>query len=360
MSDNDSQPLEAPAVGTASGTEALLNGLLYGLSLPERLVRSAVGITAGTAREIAAFVVPQAFHDSRSYEVAVRNSLSFLVSGVGTVAPQVAPSSSHAGADVASGTGKPPSPGLAEQDPLRFVARKAAGNFIDIAGLATLHVSPLWVLAIVSDVAYGTQSYVIALAQELQQQGLIDDSSTIHRVDDLLDAIKQASGSAASAFDTPPLSLDELRSSVEQTRRALAEVDPTQLIPEAEIGRYWSEMQRVAQQEDASLLGVSGAVAMQAVQSIQGVTQGTVAGLFVAGRIINRNIFGHYRDSLNRISENGLWSSVRSSYEPWVDLAWGNFTRSRKSWTEQVLDPGHVSRAWRRVRDWFRRDPHEP
>jgi hypothetical protein len=156
------------------------------------------------------------------------------------------------------------------------------------------------------------------------------------------------------------LSLDELRSSVEQTRRALADVDPTQLIPEAEIGRYWSEMQRVAQQEETSLLGVSGAIAMQAVQSIQGVTQGTVAGLFVAGRIINRNIFGHYRDSLNRISEQGLWSAVRSSYEPWVDLAWGNFTRSRKSWTEQVLDPGHVSRAWRRVRDWFRRDPQTP
>ena len=58
----------------------------YLLSLPERLVRSMVGVTAGTAKEIAEFVVPQAFKDSKTYEIAVRNSIGFLVSGVGKVA----------------------------------------------------------------------------------------------------------------------------------------------------------------------------------------------------------------------------------------------------------------------------------
>ncbi len=330
-----------PENSAASTVDSLKNGLLYGISLPERLVRSAVGVTAGTAKEIAEFVVPQAFQDSKSYEVMVRNSLGFLLDNVATVSTVSPPQN----------TSKTP-PGsvaslvvdAASANPSRYIARKAAGNFIDIAGLATLHVSPLWVLAIVSDAAYGTKTYLNELAQELQAQGLIDDSSSIHRVEDLFSAVKQASGSAASAFDQPPLSLDELRTSVEQTRKAVNEIDPRSLIPESEINRYWSEMKSIASQEQISLLGVSAAIAMETVENVKNLSHGTLTGLFVAGKIINRNIFGHYWDSLTHINEQGLWNSVRSTYSPYVDLAWGNFTSSRKTWTETVLDPGRFTR----------------
>lgn len=350
---NDTQASKPVAITPVSSlseerstSEQLLSGLLYGVSLPERLVRSAVGITAGTAKEIAEFVVPQAFQDSKSYEVAVRNSLNFLLANVATVSDPnaekpVVPPNAVPAADSSSDP--------TAINPGRFIARKAVGNFIDIAGLATLHVSPLWILAIVSDAAYGTKTYLSELAGELQSQGLIDDSSTIHRVDDLFDAIKKASGRAASNFDTPPLSLDELKSSFEQTRAALNEVDPTLLIPEAEIGRIWSDMRSLADQEKISLLGVSGAVAMQAVETIKTATQGSLTGLFVAGKIVNRNIFGHYISALSDIHKNGLWSSVRNTYGPYVDLAWGNFTSSRKTWTEQVLNPSRFARLWAKI-----------
>ena len=71
--------------------DSAVSNLLYGLSLPERLMRSVVGVTAGTAKEIAEFVVPQAFKDSKTYEIAVRNSIGFLVSGVGKVADSSGP-----------------------------------------------------------------------------------------------------------------------------------------------------------------------------------------------------------------------------------------------------------------------------
>ena len=342
-SENSSNPTSPEERTTA---EQLLSGLLYSVSLPERLVRSAVGITAGTAKEIAEFVVPQAFQDSKSYEVAVRNSLNFLLANVATVSdPSAEKTPTPANPAPAVDTSNDPT----AINPGRFIARKAVGNFIDIAGLATLHVSPLWILAIVSDAAYGTKTYLSELAGELQAQGLIDDSSTIHRVDDLFEAIKNASGRAASNFDTPPLSLDELKTSFEQTRAALNEVDPTLLIPEAEIGRIWSDMRSLADQEKISLLGVSGAVAMQAVETIKTATQGSLAGLFVAGKIVNRNIFSHYISALSDIRKNGLWSSVRDTYGPYVDLAWGNFTSSRKTWTEQVLNPSRFAKLWAKI-----------
>ncbi|MEZ6034336.1 MAG: hypothetical protein R3C17_14675 [Planctomycetaceae bacterium] len=338
--------------GTISTVDSLMDGLLYGISLPERLVRSAVGVTAGTAKEIAEFVVPQAFQDSKSYEVMVRNSLGFLLNNVATVSESEPAVGQHSETAVPATSA---SGDIAPVSPSRFIARKAAGNFIDIAGLATLHVSPLWVLAIVSDTAYGTKTYLNELARELQAQGLIDDSSSIHRVEDLFSAVKDASGSAASAFDQPPLSLEELRTSVEQTRKAINEIDPRNLIPESEIGRFWSEMRSIAEQEQVSMLGVSAAIAMETVESVRNLSHGTLTGLFVAGKIINRNIFGHYWDSLSSINEQGIWNSVRNTYTPYVDLAWGNFTSSRKTWTETVLDPGRFVRLWRRIVRMLRR-----
>ena len=325
--------------------------MLYGLSLPERLVRSVVGVTAGTAKEIAEFVVPQAFKDSKTYEITVRNSIGFLVSGVGKVADPAEAVVIDSKAQVIPNG--PSSPAVTDQNPGRIIARKAAGSFIDIAGLSMLHVSPLWVLAIVSDVAYGSQVYLKELADQLRQQGLIDETSTIHNVQDLLGAVKQASGTAASSFDQPPLSLDELQRSVEQTRVALIEIDPTQIIPQAEILRYWTEMREVADREQVSLLGLSGAIAMQTLETAKDLTHGTATGLLVAGNILNERVFGHYVDSLQRIREIGLWESVKNTYAPYIDMAWGNFVRSRKTWTEQLLDPGHIGRAYNAVKGWL-------
>ncbi|MFN9042217.1 MAG: hypothetical protein ACK5YO_38375, partial [Planctomyces sp.] len=132
----------------------LVDGLLYGISLPERLLRSAVGLTAGTAREIAEFVIPQAFQSSKSYQVAIRNSVNFLLQSVAEVPEEQAAVTVAAPAVPAAAV-----PGT-ETDPGRFVAKKAIANFIDITGLTTLHISPLWILAIVSDAAYGTGTYV--------------------------------------------------------------------------------------------------------------------------------------------------------------------------------------------------------
>ena len=340
----------------SSTVRMFLDGLLYGVSLPERFVRSAVGLTAGTAKEIAEFIVPQAFQSSKSYEVAIRNSLNFLLSSVATISEPDRPSGEPASEvpvrlndsqrQVLGTTQDSAGASGTETDAGRFVAKKAISNFIDITGLTTLHISPLWILAIVSDTAYGTKVYLNELATELQRQGLIDNSSTIHKVDDVFEAVRKASSRAASTFDLPPLSLEELKQSLTQTRAALQEIDPAQLIPESEIRRLWQDMKELAVSENVSLLGVSGALAMQTVERIRGATHGTLAGLFVAGKIINRNIFGHYAQALLEIHQRGILQSVRDSFEPYADLAWNNMESSRKTWTEQLLNPSLFGRAW--------------
>lgn len=312
--------------------------LLFGLSLPERLVRSAVGLTAGAVKELAGFIVPAAFQTSKSYEIAITNSLNFLTQTIGGLPGTDAKSDAAGDA----------------------VARKAVGNFVDLAGLATLHVSPMWILAVVSDVCYGTKTYVAEVAKELQAQGVIDDASTIHHVDDILDAIQRASGSAASTFDKPPLSVAELRRSIDETRQSLAQADVRKLIPQAELAGYWNEMQQAAAAENVSLLDVSAAITMNTLSRVSTVSQGALTGVRVAGGILNRNVLGHYRDSLNRLIEKGFYEMVRESYQPYVDAVWSNFSSEKKSWTEQVLDPNNISLGMTKVWGLFEGKEESP
>jgi hypothetical protein len=327
--------LEQLASPAASSTETplgrLTQGLLYGLSLPERIARGAVGLTAGTARELAELLVPHSFQDSTSYKIAIGNALGFLTETVGGVPGKPVP-----GDETAQAAGDQ-------------IARKAVGNFVDLAGMATLHVSPMWLLAVVSDVAYGTKSYTLELARELQARGVIDETSTIHNVEDILAAVQRTCGSAAGKFDQPPLSIDELRKTIDETRASLSQADVRKLIPESEVGRLWQDMKGIAAAEDVSLLNVSGAIAMQTLGRVKTVGEGTLIGLRVAGGILNRTVLDHYVASLSHIHEKGYYASLQESCGPYVTAVWNNFGRDRKSWTEAVLDPGNVGWLFNKV-----------
>ena len=241
MTDPETGPSNEPA---DPGYSAVAKYLRYTLSLPERALRSASAGVSGAARESAALLVPQAFQNSKTYAVMIRQMLDFLAEDVGRV--------ERAGA----------SPAESDAKVENFVARKAVGNFIDMANLATFHLSPLVLLAVVSDIAYGSQAYLAELADDLKRAGVIDETSTIHHVDDLLEAVGSASSTTAGAFNTPPLSVDGLRETISQTREALRSIDPASVIPQAEIARVWSEMRDIATREKASLFEVSGAMTL--------------------------------------------------------------------------------------------------
>ena len=195
--------------------------LRYVLSLPERALRTGSGLLGGVLRESASLLVPQSFQNSRTYTVMVRQMLDFVVHDVGGVAQGTTPNST---ADVDN-----------------YVARKAIGNFVDMASLATLHVSPLLLLAAVSDLAYGSQVYLKELTDELKAQGVIDEQTTIDHVNDLLTAVSDASAATGKVFNTPPLSADALKETIDETR-----CHPWRPEPGAAAGRSGADVGRDA------------------------------------------------------------------------------------------------------------------
>ncbi len=318
-------------------SSSLSRYLLYTATLPERVVRSSVGLAAGAATEAAVFLVPQAFQSSKTYEIVVRNSLGMLTRDIGGVQK-----AGEDGQDVVAG----------QED---LMARKAVGNFVDLAGLATLHASPVWMMAIVSDLAYGAGSCVQELAVELQKQGLIDDDATIHNVDDVLTAVKNASGNAASMFDTPPLSVDQLKESLDATRQTLASADIRSILPEAELTKYWNEMKSVADDENVSLLGVSGAVTMGTLNRVKTVGQGTLTGVQVVGGLVSRPFVDHYSQSLATIRQDGLFVTLKDTSAPYVEAVWNNFSGSQGTWTEELLSGRAVRKGFDKLGSWLGR-----
>ncbi len=307
--------------------------LLFGLSLPERAVRSASGIVGGTLRESASLLVPQAFQNSKTYSVLVRQMLDFLAEDVG-------------GVQRAEGAG-----GAAQVE--NYVARKTVGNFVDMAGLATLHLSPLLLLAVLSDVAYGSQAYLRELAGELKQRGVIDRNSTIDHVDDLLEAVASAAHTTASALDTPPLSLEGLKQTVEQTRDAVTRLDPTKVIPQAEVKRLWEDIQAIASREEVDPLAVSGTMTLYLLGKVGHLGRGAISTVTVAGTLLDRHVIEHYVAALGKIRRVGLYATLADTSKPYIEAVWKNFSARKTTFTERLLSGSLVAEAWRGVRRCF-------
>lgn len=334
---NDGQPAgdSNPAERTAGQHAA------YVLSLPERALRSGTGLLGGVLRESASLLVPRSFQSSRTYTVMVRQMLDFLVHDVGRVAPGDTPSST------------------AEVD--NYVARKAVGNFVDMASLATLHISPLMLLAAVSDLAYGSQVYLKELADELKTQGVIDESSRIDHVNDLLSAVSEASAATGKVFNTPPLSVDALRATIEETRAAIRSPGAGQIPPPAEVDRMWQEMRDISQREGVSLLAVSGAATMRALDKFATIGRGALSGVKVAGSLLDRHVLDHYSQALADIRKKGLYQSLAETSQPYIGAVWQNFQSNQSTVTEDLLSGKLLGSSWRAARRWLGKEaPTEP
>ncbi len=307
--------------------------LLFGMSLPERTLRSATGVISGALRESASLLVPHAFQSSKTYHVFIRQGLTFLAEDVGGVAPSEDPN--------------------APEKVENFVARKAVGNFIELAGLATIHLSPLIVLAVVSDVAYGSQAYLREVADDLKQQGIIDEASTINHVDDLLDSVAAAAKTTATAFDTPPLSVSGLKETIDQARESVKQIDPAKAVPQAEVKRLWDEIHETATSQGVNPFAVSSAMTLYSLDKIATVGRGALSTAKAAVTLFDRHVIDYYTEALGDIREKGFYASLSETSQPYIDAVWHNFSTQKGTITEDLLSGRLIGRAWKATRRWL-------
>jgi hypothetical protein len=307
--------------GTDDG--GILSTALYGASIPERALRGMIGAASGVLKESAEVLVPDAMKGTKLYELAVRKMLRSMVADVG-------------GLEVEGNTG-PGAGAAAAQAADARAARMAVAQAVDLAGMTALHVSPLWVLAVVSDVTLGARTYLHALTEELKTQGVIERGETIRNVDDLLGSLQRFSGSLADRLDAPPVTIAELRRTVEEVRAEAGKIDISKAIPQAELERAWTEIQETAAREGLSVYQVSSALGMMALAGLSSAGKGAYGSVKAGVRLIGDNVLQHYFASLERIRTKGFYETLVETYEPYLRALRRLFDPATETLTGEVL-----------------------
>lgn len=210
----------------------------YLLSVPERLVRSATGISAGLLHELSGVAIPAAVRRTRLYQNLVENTLRFLIEQVAEV-------------DGAY----PESAKLADD----FAVRRAAGNGIEMVGLIAFRASPVWVMAALADLSGAGRHLIREIAAELKSHQLLDPRREFTTMDELLAGLETFSEHTANTINTPPLDTRALRREW-NVLRANAAALPTPAVDSIEA--LSSDLRNEAQHQGRSVFALSSMMAL--------------------------------------------------------------------------------------------------
>jgi hypothetical protein len=293
----------------------------YLCSIPERFLRSLTGIGGGAARKVSEVLLPARVRRSRLYQSLVGSTLRFLIEQVGQI--------------------KETYDANTESLPSDFLIRRTAGNVVELAGIASFHASPVWVLAALADVAGAGRELIGEIAEALQKEGLVPPGYKFHTLDQLLDGLERTAGRLTETVNTPPLDIVSLRAEWAELRREASRL-PKASLPVDRLYSQWCELQQEAAAQGQSVLQLSSVMALAAVRELpenaRRLSRVAHIGGRRAGEVFVSGLLDHYRKSLAEIHEVGYVRYWLREFRPYLNGAVRQFSTNRVSATERFLN----------------------
>ena len=293
----------------------------YLATLPERLVRSVVGLGAGMAREVGDVALPRTVRKSRLYQNLVDTTLRFLIEQVGEV-------------DGVYGSDQK----LAED----FLARRTVGNAVEALGIVAFRASPVWVLAALADLCGLGRHLIPEIALSLKEQGLLDAETDFTSVDQLLDGLERTSARLAQTINTPPLDVPSLRAEWRAVREEARRLAPERLPSGDAVIGLWTELKAESARQDKSVFQTSSMLALSAVRGLpQGarwIGASAVAGATRTGQVLAASLLQQYRDTLREVRQIGYTEYATRQLSPYVRAAASQFAPGKSTLTARLLD----------------------
>ena len=293
----------------------------YLATLPERLVRSIVGLGAGVTREVGEVALPVSVRQSRLYQNLVDATLRFLIEHVGEVKGVYSDESTLA------------------RD---FLARRTVGNAVEALGLVAFRVSPVWVLAALADVCGLGRHLIPEIAAALKEQGLLDAGSEFTSVDHLLDGLERTSARLARTINTPPLDVPALREEWRAIREEARRLAPEKLpSPDLLLG-VWNDLKEESARQDRSIYQTSSMLAITTAHALpQGVRwlgASAVAGAARTCHVLAAALLEQYRATLAEVRQVGYAEYAARQLRPYVRAAASQFAPGKSTLTGRLLD----------------------
>jgi len=293
----------------------------YLLSLPERIVRSVLGLGAGLVRETSEVALPDRVRNTQLYRTLVDTTLRVLIEQVGQV-EGVYRADEAAASDL--------------------LVRRTAGNAIEALGIVAFHASPVWVLAALADVCGMGRQMIPEIAGALKEQGLLDQGAEFTSVDQLLDGLEKTSGRVASTINTPPLDVPTLRQEWAAIRDSARGLQPDRLPSFDTLTALWSQLRAEAARQERSIFETSSMMAMSAVRGLpegaRWLSASARVGAARTGQVVATALLDHYRSTLTEIREVGYAAFAQRQLGPYVRAAVSQFSPQRRTLTERILD----------------------
>lgn len=290
------------------------------LSLPERGVRSVSALTGGLLRELGEVSIPQTIRRGQLYRNLVEATLRFLIEQVGDV------------------KGVYPGGKKLSQD---FLARRAAGNGIELAGILAFRASPVWVLAALADASGAGRFLVREITGSLKDQGLLDGAAEFATVDEMLDGLEASAGRMAATINAPPLDVPSLRKEWAALRRDLSRIPTRQLPGLPALRGLWIDMKQEAEKQNQTVFQLSSVMAMSAMTNVpekaRWLSAAARSAARTTGATVGAVLLEDYRTTLQYIRETGFLRYAARQFRPYLSAALSQFSPRRRSFTEKML-----------------------
>jgi hypothetical protein len=292
----------------------------YLLSFPERFVRSALGLGAGVAREVGEVALPEGIRRSQLYQNLVDTTLRFLIEQVGGVE----------GVYSAEAT-----------VPDNFLARRTAGNAVEVLGIVAFRASPVWVLAALADLSGIGRHLIPELADALKAQGLLEKDAQFTSVDQMLDGLERTSSRLAATMNTPPLDVAGLRTEWEAIRKEARGLPPASLPSRETISHMWAQLKTESARQDRSVFETSSMMAIAAARAlpdgVRWVSASARVGAMRTGHIVAAALLDHYTQTLREMQQVGYLAYAGRQFRPYVRAAVDQFSPKRRTLTQRLL-----------------------
>ena len=293
----------------------------YLLSFPERLIRSALGLGAGVAREVGEVALPDGVRRSQLYQNLVDATLRFLIEQVGGVEGVYKAESAL---------------------PDDFLVRRTAGNAVEALGIVAFRASPVWILAALADLCGMGRHLIPEIADALKAQGLLEQETEFATVDQMLDGLERTSSHLAATINTPPLDVAGLRKEWAAIREEARMLPPASLPAGEAISNVWVQLKAESTRQNRSIFETSSVMAVSAARAIPGGVRWLSAsariGAARTGHVFAAALLDHYRQTLSEIQQVGYLTYAGRQFGPYVRAAIDQFSPKRRTLTQRVLE----------------------
>ncbi len=293
----------------------------YVLSLPERVVRSALGLGAGLLREVGEVVLPKGVRRSQLFKNLVETTLRYLIERVGG-AKTLFPAE--------------------ERPPEDFIARRGAGHAVELLGIVAFRVSPVWVLAALSDLSGLGRRLIPEITEALKEQGLLEKDAQFVSVDQLLNGLERTSSRLAQTLNTPPLDVESLRREWAAIRESARSLTPSDLPSRRQIREQWEELKQESQRQGRSVFELSSVMAISAVRVLPSkarwLSTSARVGAKRTGKLVSAAILDHYAQTLQELREVGYLAYAKRQLSPYLRACIEQFSPQKRTLTQRLLE----------------------